>query len=67
MIVSLALLFGAFASFGVIAHHLQTAPEAFEDNTGFHIIKRLPTAQVRRKSAERRCAAVFAARKIPIS
>jgi hypothetical protein len=48
MIASLVLVIGAFVSVRVIARQLETAPEGFEDATGFHVVRRAVTSRVRR-------------------
>ncbi len=43
MILTLTLLGLSFASTGLIVFELQNAPEGFEDQSGFHLVRKDPT------------------------
>lgn len=42
MVFTLALLGLSFASTGLIIFELQNAPEGFEDQSGFHLVRKDP-------------------------
>ena len=68
MVFALSVLTIAFGGLGLIAHNLRNAPEAYEDETGFHLIRRRAKGAgvvLHRKAAHRSAATLKGARANP--
>ena len=44
--LTIGLSLAAVSALGLLVYQLQKAPEGYEDDTGFHFIKRAPGAKV---------------------